>query len=85
MGADVKGGGAVYLALGIRPQWALLGHTLGKVDGHLGVDQDPAQPEGGTRPGFPQGLLWLAACGRLPGLPQAAGKYPGGGLRAYAR
>lgn len=44
MGADVKGGGAVHPALGIRPPAVLLGHTLGKVDGHLGVDQAPVLP-----------------------------------------
>ena len=38
---DVKGGGAVHLALAIRAPAVLLGHTLGKVDGHLGVDQAP--------------------------------------------
>ncbi len=41
VGADVKGGEAVQLALDIRPRRVLLGHTLGKVDGHLGVDQAP--------------------------------------------
>ena len=40
----------------------------------------PAQPEGGARGGLPQGLLRLAARRRLPGLPQAAREYPGGGL-----
>ena len=40
----------------------------------------PAQPEGGARSHLSQGLLRLAACGWLPGLPQATGEYPGGGL-----
>lgn len=47
LGADVKGGGAVHLALGIRAPAVLLGHTLGKVDGHLGVDQAPVLPPSG--------------------------------------
>ena len=47
MGPDVKGGGAVHPGLGIRPPAVLLGHTLGKVDGHLGVDQAPVLPPSG--------------------------------------
>ena len=39
--ADVKGGRAVHLAFGIRAPAVLLRHTLGKIDGHLGVDQAP--------------------------------------------
>ena len=47
MEADVKGSRAVHPALGIRPPAVLLGHALGKVDGHLGVDQAPILPPSG--------------------------------------
>ena len=37
----------VHLALGIRHQPVSLGHALGKVEGHLGVDQAPVLPPSG--------------------------------------
>ena len=40
----------------------------------------PAQPEECPRGEVPGGLYRVSACGRLPGLPQAAGEYPGGGV-----
>ena len=39
-----------------------------------------AHEESGARRAFPARLLGLAARGRIPGIPQAAGEHPGGGL-----
>ena len=44
VGSDVKDGGVVQLALDMPAAAVLLGHTLGKVDGHLGMDQAPVLP-----------------------------------------
>ena len=44
VGSDGKDGGVVQLALDMPAAAVLLGHTLGKVDGHLGMDQAPVLP-----------------------------------------